>query len=87
MYSCIKDRVLAIADFVIETGGTVRQAACRFGVGKSTVHKDLSCRLPDLDGDRYIKVTKVLRCNLSERHLRGGQATRNKYKKSSTLPH
>lgn len=87
LYSCIKDRVLAVADFVIETGSTVRQAACHFGVGKSTVHKDLSFRLPYIDSERYSKAMDVLHCNLSQRHLRGGEATKNKYKNSGALSH
>lgn len=79
MQEYIEKRVLEVCDYMIETGGTVRQAANRFGVSKSTIHKDLSERLPELDKNRYEKVKVVLENNKAERHLRGGEATRQKY--------
>lgn len=80
MYYDVDARVLKEADFVISRGATVRAAAMYFGVSKSTVHYDLTKRLPFLDEMRAQKVRRVLSVNLSERHIRGGMATRLKYK-------
>lgn len=80
MYYDVDARVLKEADFVIAKGATVRSAAAYFGVSKSTVHYDLTRRLPFLDELRAQKVRRVLKINLSERHIRGGMATRLKYK-------
>ncbi len=76
----IEDRVINIADYIIDTGCTLRFAAKIFAVSKSTAHKDVSLRLKELDRERYFKVREKTDINLSERHLRGGIATRNKYK-------
>ena len=73
-------RARALAEYVIETGGTVRAAARRFGISKSTVHKDLTERLEEWDRVLYLQVKAVLEKNKAERHLRGGEATRIKYK-------
>lgn len=73
-------RARALAEYVIETGGTVRAAARRFGISKSTVHKDLTERLEQWDRALYLQVKAVLEKNKAERHLRGGEATRIKYK-------
>ena len=73
-------RARALAEYVIETGGTVRAAAQRFGISKSTVHKDLTERLEEWDRVLYLQVKAVLEKNKAERHLRGGEATRIKYK-------
>ena len=73
-------RARALAEYVIETGGTVRAAAQRFGISKSTVHKDLTERLKEWDRVLYLQVKAVLEKNKAERHLRGGEATRIKYK-------
>lgn len=81
MYYDVDERVLKEADFVISRGATVRSAASCFGVSKSTVHYDLTVRLPFLDEMRAQKVKRVFSVNLSERHIRGGMATRLKYKK------
>ncbi len=70
-----------LADYVIETGATVRQAAVKFGVSKSTVHKDLTDRLKRSNKALYNEVSKILYKNKSERHIRGGEATRKKYLK------
>ena len=75
----IIDRVLEEAYYIAETGATVRDTAKIFGVGKSTVHKDVTTRLKEIDRDLYKKVKKVLEINLSERHIRGGEATKRKY--------
>lgn len=80
MYYDVDARVLKEADFVISRGATVRAAAAYFGVSKSTVHYDLTKRLPFLDEMRAQKARRVLSVNLSERHIRGGMATRLKYK-------
>ena len=71
-----------LADYVIETGATVRQAAIHFGVSKSTVHKDLTDRLRISNKALYDDVKKILYKNKSERHIRGGEATRKKYLKN-----
>ncbi len=67
------------AEYILETRATVRDCAERFGTSKSTVHKDVTERLKDIDHALYLKVKSVLEFNLSERHLRGGVATREKY--------
>jgi putative DeoR family transcriptional regulator (stage III sporulation protein D) len=69
-----------LAEYVIEHRGTVRSAAAHFGVSKSTVHKDLRERLPLLDGALYGQVQAILEENKAQRHIRGGMATRRKYK-------
>ena len=79
MQEYIEMRVRAVCDYMIENKATVRQAANRFGVSKSTIHKDLTERLPELDKSRYEQVKHVLENNKAERHLRGGEATRQKY--------
>ena len=75
----IEERVLDIAGYIIESNSTVREAAKRFGVSKSTVHKDVSERLTQLNPALAQEVRKVLDVNKAERHIRGGQATREKY--------
>ena len=80
MRASITNRVIQLADHVIATGDTVRGAAQKFGISKSTVHKDLSERLYYADRKRYAVVRKILDKNLSERHIRGGIATRLKYR-------
>lgn len=75
----IEVRVRELAVYIIETGATVRAAARKFGISKSTVHKDLSQRLPEYDRLLYQQVRNVLDLNKQERHIRGGQATRKKY--------
>ena len=65
--------------YMVDSGATVRQAAARFGVSKSTVHKDLTERLPQIDHHLADEVRDILDINKSERHIRGGMATRQKY--------
>lgn len=79
MKDTIEERACALAVYIIETGATVRSAAKHFGISKSTVHKDLSQRLPQYNKTLYKQVRKVLNLNKAERHIRGGQATRKKY--------
>lgn len=86
MWDEIAQRARKNGEYIAETGCTVRACAAHFGVSKSTVHKDVSARLPAIDPALYLRVQKVLGVNLSERHLRGGYATKQKYarrKKSS----
>ena len=80
MPDTIEKRACALAVYMIETGATVRAAAQHFGISKSTVHKDLSCRLQGYNLSLYLQVRQVLDLNKQERHIRGGMATRRKYK-------
>ena len=80
MQEYIQKRVLEICAYILETGATVRQTAQVFQVSKSTVHKDMTERLPSLNKQLAKEVKKILDVNKSERHLRGGEATRKKYK-------
>lgn len=75
----IEDRACRMALYIIENRATVRTAAQKFGVSKSTVHKDLAERLPTFNRTLYLQVKQVLETNKAERHIRGGMATRNKY--------
>ena len=79
MRTDLEERACEIAGYIIEHNATVRSAARRFGVSKSTVHKDVSQRLRRQNPGLYREVRKVLARNKAERHLRGGQATREKY--------
>ena len=76
----IETRACQLAVYIIETGATVRAAARHFGISKSTVHKDLQTRLPRCSPPLYEQVRQVLEKNKRERHIRGGMATRRKYK-------
>ena len=80
MSDTIEQRACELAVYMIETGATVRAAAKRFGISKSTVHKDLSQRLPRCNFLLYEQVRQILDRNKQERHIRGGMATRRKYK-------
>ena len=71
---------MELAHYLIENRTTVRAAAQKFGVSKSTVHKDLSERLPLYDRPLYLQVKAVMEENKAQRHIRGGLATRKKYK-------
>mgnify|MGYP000898985216 FL=1 len=77
----IRRRVLEVSTYLLETSATVRQAARVFGVSKSTVHKDMTERLPRINQQLARKVRLVLDINKAERHLRGGEATRRKYRR------
>ena len=76
-----RERCEVIGEFVIENFATVRRAASHFGISKSTVHKDLAYKLKYINKPLYIEVKEILEKNKSERHLRGGEATRQKYLK------
>ena len=80
MQEHIQKRVLEICAYILKTREPVRKAAQVFEISKSTVHKDLTERLPSLDKEMALEVKKVLDFNKSERHLRGGEATRRRYK-------
>ncbi|MGN0998495.1 MAG: sporulation transcriptional regulator SpoIIID [Faecousia sp.] len=80
MSDTIEQRACDLAVYMIETGATVRAAAKHFGLSKSTVHKDLSQRLPQYNRYLYEQVRQVLEVNKAQRHIRGGMATRRKYK-------
>lgn len=80
MRTNIEERVCDLAAYIIDNQSTVRAAAKRFGVSKSTVHKDLTERLPRLNPALYRQVRALLDINKAERHIRGGLATRRKYK-------
>ena len=75
----MRERSELLAEYVIETGATVRAAAAHFGVSKSTVHKDLTYKLKYVNPGLYNAVKEILQINKSQRHLRGGEATRKKY--------
>lgn len=81
MDGTIEQRACDLAAYIIENGATVRSAANHFGISKSTVHKDLSQRLPQCNKGLYRQVRSVLDLNKAQRHIRGGMATREKYRK------
>ena len=74
-----EERAVKLAEYIIENGSTVRQAAKEFRVSKSTVHKDVASKLEGINAELYKECKKVLELNKSVRHLRGGEATKNKY--------
>lgn len=81
MADSIEQRACELAVYIIETGATVRAAARHFSISKSTVHKDLSHRLPYCNRQLYQQVRRVLDVNKAQRHIRGGLATKEKYAK------
>ena len=83
MKGYIEERTIEIAHYIIEENATVRQAAKRFGISKSTVHKDVTQRLQNINPSLANEARKVLDVNKSERHIRGGMATKNKYVQKS----
>lgn len=82
MHDYIKERTIKIGRSLVETRNTVRTIAKEFGVSKSTVHKDLTERLPEINPDLANQVKTILEYHKSIRHLRGGEATKIKYKKT-----
>ena len=80
MSDTIEKRACEVAVYMIETGATVRSAAKYFGISKSTVHKDLTQRLSRIDRGLYLQVREILDENKRQRHIRGGLATRRKYR-------
>lgn len=82
----IEQCVCDLAVYLVENKATVRQAAKKFGISKSTVHKDITQRLKYINGDLYLKVREVMDENKAQRHIRGGLATREKYKNAHKTP-
>ena len=82
MKYAVEERAVQLGEYIVKTGATVRVCAKKYGISKSTVHKDVATRLKKVDPVLYNKVKRVLEFNKSERHIRGGLATRNKYKKN-----
>jgi putative DeoR family transcriptional regulator (stage III sporulation protein D) len=83
VHDYIKERTIKIGRYIVETKKTVRTIAKEFGVSKSTVHKDLTERLPEINPDLATQVKTILDYHKSIRHLRGGEATKVKYKQST----
>lgn len=79
MKEYIEERAMSIANYIIDYNATVRQTAKKFGVSKSTVHKDVAERLLSINPHLAAEARKVLDLNKSERHIRGGMATKEKY--------
>ncbi|MBQ7521584.1 MAG: sporulation transcriptional regulator SpoIIID [Clostridia bacterium] len=80
MKGIVEERAVELGKYIIERKSTVRSTAQKFGVSKSTVHKDVSERLKYVNPQLYSQVKEILEINKSERHIRGGMATRRKYK-------
>ncbi|SNX53537.1 sporulation transcriptional regulator SpoIIID [Thermoanaerobacterium sp. RBIITD] len=80
MKDYIEERTIEIAKYIIKNKSTVREAAKVFGVSKSTVHKDVTERLENINPELFKEVKEVLEKNKAERHIRGGNATKRKYK-------
>lgn len=83
MRDYIRRRVLEVGTYILNTKATVRQAAEVFDVSKSTIHKDVTERLPRVNRDLARRVKRILENNKAERHIRGGEATRRKYRRKS----
>ncbi|MBT9253819.1 MAG: sporulation transcriptional regulator SpoIIID [Brockia lithotrophica] len=84
LHDYIKERAVQIGRYLVEKRQTVRAVAKAFGVSKSTVHKDLTERLPEIDAELARQVKEILEYHKAIRHLRGGEATRNKYRRDGT---
>lgn len=76
-------RAIKLADYILKTKATVRDVSKVYGVSKSTVHKDVTERLKQIDLEKYHEIKEILDFNLSERHIRGGSATKEKYSKKN----
>ncbi len=79
MKDYIEERTIDLANYIINNKATVRDTAKKYGISKSTVHNDITLRLVKIDGELANKVQEVLIQNKNERHIRGGQATKEKY--------
>lgn len=80
MKGAVEERAVELGEYILENKATVRAAAKRFHISKSTVHKDVSERLRTVDPQLYGRVRSVLEVNKAQRHIRGGLATRRKYR-------
>ncbi|MBR6717747.1 MAG: sporulation transcriptional regulator SpoIIID [Oscillospiraceae bacterium] len=78
----LDDRALRLGSYIAEHGATVRSTAAVFGISKSTVHKDITVRLPLLHAGLYAQVREIIETNKQERHIRGGLATKRKYERA-----
>ena len=85
MYRDFEDRAVKLGRYIAESKSTVRGAAKKFGVSKSTVHSDVTVRLRKIDPSLFSEVRKVLDVNKEERHIRGGIATREKYRRETVV--
>lgn len=81
----LDDRAVRLGTYIAEHGATVRQAAAVFGISKSTVHKDITVRLPQLHAGLSAQVRDIIEKNKQERHIRGGLATKRKYEREKSL--
>lgn len=79
MKTYIEERAVELANFIIKSNATVRQTAKKFGISKSTVHKDVTERLKKINPKLALEARRILEVNKSERHIRGGLATKEKY--------
>ncbi len=80
MKTIVEERAVELGEYIVENNSTVRATAKKFGISKSTVHSDVSGRLKKANPSLYVEVRKVLDTNKAQRHIRGGQATKEKYK-------
>ncbi len=87
MKDYIQKRVMDLSNYIAENRATVRQTAKYFGVSKSTVHKDVTERLPGINRDLANEVKQILELNKAERHIRGGEATKKKYQVRMEMPY
>lgn len=85
MKGIVEERAVELGVYIVEQKATVRAAAKKFGVSKSTVHKDVTQRLKQIDRQLYRQVQRVLAVNKAQRHIRGGQATKEKYERLHLL--
>lgn len=85
MKGIVEERAVELGEYIVEHKATVRTAAKRFGISKSTVHKDVAQRLKYIDPQLYRKVKSILDVNKAQRHIRGGMATRLKYQRESKM--
>lgn len=84
-FTQIQERAVAVGRYIVENNTTVRVAAKKFGISKSTVHKDVTCKLKTIDPKLCREVKAVLAKNKMERHIRGGLATKHKYEQLNKL--
>lgn len=82
MKGIVEERAIELGEYIVENKTTVRAAAKKFGISKSTVHMDVTCRLRQLNPGLYHEVREILEINKAQRHIRGGLATKEKYKGS-----
>lgn len=85
MKGIVEERAVELGEYICAHGATVRAAAKQFGISKSTVHKDVTQRLRQIDRSLYRRVKRVLEINKAQRHIRGGQATKEKYARQAQL--